>query len=299
MRIWTATLLTLTFGAASATIEGTFWDRSFDGEGWAIESQNDIAFFTWYTYESDGSPTFRTATCELTYSAVSLDSVVTSCSGTLSLTRDRTNTTALGPFSAEFRWVEGRLRGIVDANGDTRNLEPFNFNFADDADFLHGIWSVAEIGTEETDADTVIFDEAPSVLEDGTTPARTFTTLDSDGAPGFAYFDSDENAFVGVQELPDGTRGVVRFQPTDDKALGVVFDTDAAGNMLSDPDVVLLASVLNTEGERASQAALLGLISGKRSRPLTMPLRRVPRHTFAQLRERLRQLQRESSAKLD
>ncbi len=65
-------------------------------------------------------------------------------------------------------------------------------------------------------------------------------------------------------------------------------------SLLHGPDVVLLASVLNTEGERASQAALLGLVSGKRSRPLTLPLRKVPRHTFEQLRLRLEALQRES-----
>ena len=31
-------------GSAQATIEGILWDPAFDGEGWAVESQNDQSF---------------------------------------------------------------------------------------------------------------------------------------------------------------------------------------------------------------------------------------------------------------
>ncbi|MDJ0657202.1 MAG: hypothetical protein QNJ40_23785 [Xanthomonadales bacterium] len=290
MRSLFAAILLSFVSLAGATIEGTFWDPRFNGEGWTIESQNDLAFLTWYTYEADGSPTFRTAVCTVTYEAVSLDEVVVTLTGTLSITRNRTETTELGPFTAEFRPQQGRLVGTVSANGEERVLEPFNFNFVNDADFLHGIWSVAEVSTTETDSDTIIFNVAQAILEDGLTPAKEFTTLDSGGTPGFAYFDEDEEAFVAVQEIEDNNIAVAKFFSTDDKALGFVFETDPNGNVISDPSVILAASSLNTEGERSSQAGLLGVIANRKSKPLTIPMRKVRPHTFEQMRERLRLL---------
>ncbi|MEM6574617.1 MAG: hypothetical protein AAF736_10125 [Pseudomonadota bacterium] len=288
MRLLIAAMLLAYFSFAGATIEGTFWDPRFDGEGWTIESQNDLAFLTWYTYEDDGAPTFRTALCTVTYQAISLEEVVVTLTGALLVTRNRNETTELGPFTAEFRPQQGRLVGAVNANGVERTLEPFNFNFINDADFLHGVWSVAEVSTTETDSDTIVFAVAQALLEDGVTPAKEFTTLDSGGTPGFAYFDEDEEAFVAVQEIEDGDIAVAKFFTTDDKALGFVFETDAAGNVISEPSVILAASSLNTPGERDSQASLLGVLAAQKSRPLTIPMRKVQPQTFQQMRERLR-----------
>ncbi len=274
--------------SASATVEGVFWDPAFNGEGWTIEGQNDLAFFTWYTYEDNGDPTFRTALCPLTYEALSLTDLEISCTGTLTVTRDRNDSTGLGPFSAVFRLVAGRWVGDINANGTLRTLEPFNYNFRNSIDFLRGVWIVAELTTEDTDSDTVIFSSEETTLDDGVTPARMFTTVDSGSAPGFVYFDEAEESFIAVQEF-EGERGVARFPSTDDKTLGVVFETDAAGNIISELTPVVIASALNTEGETAALGSFLQEAARKAARApaLTIPMTRVPQHTFEQMRAML------------
>ncbi|MEM7709134.1 MAG: hypothetical protein AAF358_26535, partial [Pseudomonadota bacterium] len=46
MRLLIAAMLLAYVSFAGATIEGTFWDPRFNGEGWTIESQNDLAFLS-------------------------------------------------------------------------------------------------------------------------------------------------------------------------------------------------------------------------------------------------------------
>ncbi len=55
MRILLAVLLFVWPLTTYATIEGTLWDPTIPGEGWTVESQNDLAFITYYMYE-DGRP---------------------------------------------------------------------------------------------------------------------------------------------------------------------------------------------------------------------------------------------------
>ncbi|MFK7956856.1 MAG: hypothetical protein AB8B96_12255 [Lysobacterales bacterium] len=83
---------------------------------------------------------------------------------------------------------------------------------------------------------------------------------------------------------------MARFLSTDDKALSVVFDTDAAGNVTSDPTVIVAASAANTTGEALALNDLLGVVVRKAAanpKPLTTSMRKISQQTFDQSRRRM------------
>ncbi len=243
--------------AALATVEGTFWDPSFDGEGWAIESQNDVAFVTWYTYESDGSPTFRAGIADVTYQVSSIFDLTVTLTGDLFKVTDRTNSSRVGSFSMVFRSDTGSLVGTVNVLGESRRIVPFAFNFSSAVDYFHGIWVVALFGTVANDAQTVLFSTVETTLTDGT-PAKEYTIFENN-LPGFIYWEPLVNGFLAVTDQLDGTFTVTQIQSSDDKSIGVSVLTDGNFNVLSDSVFIIATSIANTEGEVRALSALLGI----------------------------------------
>ncbi len=270
-----AAVLLLFTCTASATIEGTFWDPNFAGEGWTIESQNDLAFFTWYTYNDDGTPTFRTVVCEVEY-ALQNDALTQTCEGTLFVTRNRTDSEEAGDFSVIFTIDpdDGRPRGQLSANGEDRIIEPFDFNFVNRVDYLHGVWLATEVTQDLiTTSVGIVFNDQAGQLQDGR-PAREFQTFD--GRFGYAYFEETEGRYVVVIENGDGTLVVMRMTGNDDGGPGIGQLLDANFNPLTPINYYQFSTIANTEGEEDIFAQTFADIFSKRARTRAAPMRAIP-----------------------
>lgn len=255
MRTVLFSFVLLSATAAHATFEGTFWDPSFAGEGWAIESQNDLAFWTWYTYDANGNPVFRTALCDLSYNYSQIDSSRTTCTGDLYSTRNRTQTSRLGSFFAEFVISSGVLSITVNAAGNQRSLRPFDFNYSSPLDRIHGVWSYAELDTFGSST-LVVFESGTDALDDGT-PIRYFETAQGD--LGLIFWDDGLASYIALVATGTNRFDLITFAASDDKALGVTAVVDSNLNQLTQPSLVLATSITNTEGETNALRTLLGV----------------------------------------
>lgn len=254
---------------ASASIEGLWWDPSVSGEGWTFVSQNDLAAITWYRYEN-GAPAFRTVLANTAYAVVVSggDQVLQfQLTGKVYRTTNFTNTVEVGDFLAVFQPVGGVMTGTVTAEGVTRTLVPFIYNYSSPVEFYRGLWNVSNLANAQLDAGAMlaVFATQTGTLDDGT-PARLFET--SDGRFGGVYYDLQARRFVAVVLNDDGSF-VLAFLGANNKAsLGEAALFSPLGVQISDPTLVVAAAIANSDGELAALRAILGLPPGSKGWPM-------------------------------
>ena len=247
MRILLAALLFVWPLTTYATIEGTLWDPTIPGEGWTVESQNDLAFITYYMYE-DGRPAFRTALANVTYV-----SGASRYSGTLYRTENRTNSTAVGSFTGELRVLpDGRVRGTFNAAGVIRNVENFDYNFSETLDRFHGTWLIAQFdSTPIGDGLATMARFASTISQDQFGRFRAFQT--SQGFTGYIEIIAADGRVRSFTDFQNGTGALFEGTASDDSAVGIGYLVNSASFARLGPDQFGLAkSVTNTEGEAAS-----------------------------------------------
>jgi hypothetical protein len=242
-------LLTLIATAQATALEGLFADPDFEGEGWSVESQNDKAFWTWFTYDDDGEPTFRVALAEVTITVDPLGNIIIDMAGTLFRVRNRNEDTVEGPFVARFQSIAGQLVGDVNAAGQRRSLVPFDYNFSNTIDKLHGYWSITTLDPALATGASVFalqFSEQQITLPDDT-PAKEFQTFD--GKPGMVFYDNGLALFVAAIDNGDNTIQVVSFEGNDQRSFGFTVTTDDSGRPISAIDLIYANALANTEQE--------------------------------------------------
>jgi len=242
-------ILTLLIATQASALEGLFADPAFEGEGWSVESQNDLAFWTWFTYDENGEPTFRVALAEVTISVDPLGNIIIDMAGTLFRVRNRNENTEEGPFTARFQSIAGKLVGDINAAGQRRTLSPFDYNFSNKIDMLHGYWSITTLDPALATGASVFalqFSDQQIALPDDT-PAKEFQTFD--GKPGMVFYDTGLALFVASIDNGDNTTTVVTFEGSDQRSFGVTVQTDANGVPISNIDLVYANALANSEQE--------------------------------------------------
>jgi hypothetical protein len=245
-------LSALIMSSQASALEGLFADPNFEGEGWSVESQNDLAFWTWFTYDEDGEPTFRVALAEVTITVDPLGNIIIDMAGTLFHVRNRNENTEEGPFVARFQSIAGQLVGDINAAGQRRSLVPFGYNFANEVDMLHGYWSITTLSPDLATGASVFalqFSDEQITLPDDT-PAREFQTFD--GKPGVVFYDIGLALFVASVDNGDDTITVVTFEGSDQRSFGVTTTTDQNGVPISAIELVYANALANSEQEAAA-----------------------------------------------
>ena len=242
-------LLALIVTTQAAALEGLFVDPNFEGEGWSVESQNDLAFWTWFTYDDNGEPTFRVALAEVDITVDPLGNIIIDMSGTLLRVKNRNEATEEGPFTARFQSIAGQLVGDINAAGQRRSLVPFEFNFSNKIDMLHGYWSITTLDPALPTGASVFalqFSDEQITLPDGT-EAREFQTFD--GKPGVVFYDIGLALFVAAIDNGDNTRQVISFEGSDQRSFGFTVTINDAGLLVSPINLVYANALANTEQE--------------------------------------------------
>lgn len=234
--------------SAYASVDGVFFDPAFAGEGWTFESQNDRVGATWYTYESNGQPTFRTLVGTVTAAADSSGRDLTyQMSGQVFRTESRTNTTQVGTFVANFRTVGTEQIGTITAAGATRSLRRFDFAFGSPLDKIRGIWAISTLAADRSSSAVAItFKSSLDAITVGGTPTQGRRFVTYDGFPGIVFVSS--TGYFQVQAaIAQGTL-VAEFAGGDEGGLGIVA-LFSGGNRISDFEGFIASDLANTEGE--------------------------------------------------
>ena len=242
-------LLALIVTTQAAALEGLFADPNFAGEGWSVESQNDLAFWTWFTYDDNGEPAFRVALADVNITVDPLGNIIIDMSGTLLRVKNRNEATEEGPFVARFQSIAGQLVGDINAAGQRRSLVPFEFNFSNKSDLLHGYWSITTLDPALATGASVFalqFRDEQITLPDGT-EAKEFQTFD--GKPGVVFYDVGLALFVASIDNGDNTRQVVSFEGSDRRSFGFTVTIDDSGLLVSPINLVYANALANTEQE--------------------------------------------------
>lgn len=242
--------LVLCTSTASASIDGVFFDPAFSGEGWTFESQNDRVGATWYTYEGNGQPTFRTLLGNITYSTNTSTGVLTmTMTGQVFRTESRTNTTQVGTFTATFR-SDSPIASIT-AAGQTRSLRRFDFAFPAPIDQIKGIWLVNQVGPSSFLGAILSFKSTTTTVTIGggvgAVAVREFRT--SEGFPGFVFLDPRSNAFRAVVDFGANGYYLADLIGNDEKAIGPGAPFSTSNVQLRPQEIVLASSIANTDGE--------------------------------------------------
>lgn len=245
--------------AANASLRGALWDPTQGGEGWTFESQNDVVAGTWYMYEADGSPSFRTFVAQST----------TNSQGQFVLNGDlyrivtRGTSVREGAFTGTFSFQRGAFRGTVNAAGNIRNLESFNYAFAEPLDRLHGIWSFSLLGAGVSESIAVQFSRNVLVVNG----LRTKQFVTSLGQPGAVLFDGPTSTYVGIASVGNGQYYCFEGDATDDATVGIGYYGNANCARSSATFYNVGKSFVNTEGEYAASGQQLRAILGFQSFP--------------------------------
>lgn len=246
----------LVSSVASASVEGLFWDPAFPGEGWALESENDVFALTWYRYDDAGQPTFRVGSGPITYTNVanalpgSSDALVYTITGRL-YRATATSETDVGGFTVTFTPdAQGRLIGQMNAAGTVRRLERFHFALNEDGpiDQWHGAWVLSGLGTS-TVSDFAVYmelDVASQEFDEGV--GRTFVT--ADGAEGVVVFDDvDRTTYISFEGGTANQFVSGYILHDDDSGIGEAQLVNGSGQALSTSFYLTAVSLANTEGE--------------------------------------------------
>lgn len=247
-------VLALGAAPAVASIEGLWWDPSVNGEGWTFESQNDLAAITWYRYE-DGQPAFRTILANVTYGTAmdgGQQTLQFQMAGRVYRTTNNTEN------------VDGFMRGVVSAEGQTRVVVPFIYNYANQLEFYRGIWNVSNLAIPgvTSGAALVFFNPQTQLLSDGT-PAREFVT--SDGSEGFVIYDEELRTSIFIAY--DGNGGFMGGYLGANNKVGVGEGAffDSAGNQVTDFFPMVATAIANSDGEMDALLPILGVSVSKSS----------------------------------
>ena len=259
MRFFAAVVLALAgtvSSIASASVEGLFWDPDFPGEGWALESENDVFVLTWYRYDDAGQPTFRVGNGPITYTNVadalpgSSDALVYTISGRL-YRATATSETDVGGFTVTFTPdAQGRLIGQMNAAGTVRRLERFHYALNEDGpiDQWHGAWVLSGLGTDEVSDFAVYMELDVPSQEFAEGVGRTFVT--ADGAEGVVVYDDiDRTTYISFEGATADQFVSGYILHDDDSGVGEAQLVNGAGQALSSSFYLTAVSLANTEGE--------------------------------------------------
>lgn len=191
--ILTGFTLLLLSSNAQASLTGIWWQPSTPGTGWNCSSQADQMFCLVYSYETDGSPTFRSIIAQLSYARGDDFDTVIIATGDVYKTVNFTQTEREGAFEGHYRL--GKF--YVDAAGFTQTLEPFNFAYPQDLDSITGVYVASSLdyfGNDGFSQIYVIDDEVKIV--DGV----TYKDMIGPGVPdGRLIIDEEQEALMFIR----------------------------------------------------------------------------------------------------
>lgn len=189
---------------AHASVNGTWWNPSQPGLGWAFKSQNDTIFALQYAYEgSAATPTFRSCIGSISYSTFVDGHMRETFTGDCYRTENFNMTVRTGAFTGtyEFGKISLNAAGFVQ-----NNLVPFDFGYASPIDQLVGVWLFSPIATlGSAPSVTAVFSPTSSII--GGLPARTVAT--TDGQTGAVGYDAVNKLYLAyTQTSSDRINGV-------------------------------------------------------------------------------------------